>query len=233
MAAPTPSPVYIYAHAQEARENPPVFFRRALKIVDAQTINLGTACYGAAPNPPCGITIASENPVYLQGEFNDGGVNTGAWTGASVAASVAADSVTLLSDSWNDINSFVSPYAPGSRVPVTTSYRVAIVSGKGIPFVEPAGTAQDYGTDGGLHNFLRFLEGWGGTVYYRGSLVSFFYSAQGIGPYKCCTTVYSAPNREYTFDENFTLGPQWLPPRTPTLRSINTVGFTQQILPTQ
>ncbi|MGC2506010.1 MAG: PilX N-terminal domain-containing pilus assembly protein [Candidatus Acidiferrales bacterium] len=233
VAAPTPSPVYIYAHAQEARENPPVFFRRALKIVDAQTINLGTACYGAAPNPPCGITIASENPVYLQGEFNDGGVNTGAWTGASVAASVAADSVTLLSDSWNDINSFVSPYAPGSRVPVTTSYRVAIVSGKGIPFVEPAGTAQDYGTDGGLHNFLRFLEGWGGTVYYRGSLVSFFYSAQGIGPYKCCTTVYSAPNREYTFDENFTLGPQWLPPRTPTLRSINTVGFTQQILPTQ
>jgi len=233
VSAPAPGPLYVYAHVQEARENPPVFFRRALKLVDAQTINLGTTCYGAAPNPPCGITIASENPVYIQGEFNDGGVNTGTWTGSSVAASVAADSVTLLSDSWNDINSFISPYAPGSRTPTTTSYRVAIVSGKGIPFAEPAGTAQDYGTDGGLHNFLRFLEGWGGTVWYRGSLVSFYYSAQGIGPYKCCTTVYSAPNREYTFDENFTLGPQWLPPRTPTLRSINTVGFTQEILPTQ
>ena len=150
-----------------------------------------------------------------------------------MASSVSADSVTLLSSNWNDINSFISPYDPGSRQPVTTSYRVAIISGKGIPFVQPAGTVQDYGTDGGLHNFLRFLEAWGGTVHYRGSLVSFYYSTQGIGPYKCCTTVYGAPTRDYTFDQNFTLGPQWLPPRSPRLRSINTVGFTQMTLPTQ
>ena len=97
----------------------------------------------------------------------------------------------------------------------------------------PAGAPQDYGTDGGLHNFLRFLEGWGGTIHYRGSLVSFYYSAQNIGPYKCCTTVYSAPTRDYTFDENFTEGPQWLPPRTPTLRAVNTIGFTQMLMPTQ
>jgi len=56
---------------------------------------------------------------------------------------------------------------------------------------------------------------------------------QGIGPYKCCTTVYDPPVRTYTYDESFTNGPQWLPPRTPTLKSINTVGFTQEILPTQ
>jgi len=235
-----PGPNYMYKYTQEARENPPIFFRRALKIVDGQTINLGTACYGAAPNPPCGISIAAENPVYIQGEFNDGGVNSSTFTGASVAASVAGDSVTLLSDNWNDVNTFISPYnpagqtAPTGRNAVTTTYRTAIIAGKGVPFPQPAGTAQDYGTDGGLHNFLRFLEDWGGqTLDYRGSLVSFYYSVQGIGPYKCCTTVYAAPGRTYSFDENFTLGPQWLPPRTPTLRSINTVGFTQEILPTQ
>jgi hypothetical protein len=232
-AATAPSPNYIYTHNQEARENPPAFFRHGLKIVNGQTINLGTACFGAAPNPPCGLTIVSENPVYIQGEYNDGGVNDGTWGGNGVASSVAADSVSLLSSNWNDVNSFISPYDPGSRPPVTTSYRVAIISGKGIPFAQPAGTVQDYGTDGGLHNFLRFLEGWGGTLYYRGSLVSFFYSTQGIGPYKCCATVYSAPNRQYSFDQNFTQGPQWLPPRSPRLRSINTVGFTQMTLPTQ
>lgn len=232
-ATAAPSPDYIYTHNQEARENPPVFFRRALKIEYGQTINLGTACYGPAPNPPCGLTIASENPVYIQGEYNDGGVNNGTWAGASVASSVAADSVTLLSNQWNDVNSFISPYAPGSRPPVSTSYRVAVIAGKGIPFPQPAGAPLDYGTDGGVHNFLRFLEGWGGTVYYNGSLVSFYFNAQAIGPYKCCTTVYDAPTRQYTFDPNFTLGPQWLPPRTPTLRAINTIGFTQEVMPTQ
>jgi hypothetical protein len=238
-AATAPGPEYYYTHTEEARENPPVFFRRALKLVNGGTINLGTACFGAAPNPPCGLTIVSENPVYIQGEYNDGGVNNGTWTGASVAASVAADSVTMLSNSWNDVNSFISPYDPTSRLGATTSYRAAIIAGKGVPFVQPAGAAEDYGTDGGLHNFLRYIEDWSNaagtqqTLYYRGSLVNFYYSVQAIGPYKCCTTVYDPPVRTYTFDENFTNGPQWLPPRTPSLKSINTVGFTQEVLPTQ
>jgi len=233
-AVKPPSPNYSYTHTEEARENPPVFFRRALKLVDGGTINLGTACFGAAPNPPCGLSIAAENPVYIQGEYNDGGVNNGTWGGASVSASVAGDSVTLLSDNWNDVNSFISPYDPNSRNAVTTSYRTAIIGGKGVPFAQPAGTGNDYGTDGGLHNFLRYVENWGAsTLYYKGSLVSFYFNVQGIGPYKCCNTVYSPPNRQYTFDVSFTNGPQWLPPRTPTLRSINTIGFTQEILPTE
>jgi hypothetical protein len=32
---------------------------------------------------------------------------------------------------------------------------------------------------------------------------------------------------------NFTKGLQWLPPDTPSLRSLNTMHFTQQIMPTQ
>ncbi len=232
-AAVQPSPIYVYQHNQEARENPPVFFRRALKLEYGSTLNLGTGCYGAAPNPPCGLTIAAENPVYIQGEYNDGGVNTGTWTGTNVAASVMSDAVTFLSDGWNDVNSFISPYDPNSRPGVTTSYRLGIISGKGIPFPQPAGTAADYGTDGGLHNFLRYIETWGGTLYYKGSLVSFFFNRADTGLYKCCTTVYNPPTRGYNFDAEFSQGPQWLPPRTPTLRSINTVGFTQELLPTQ
>ena len=95
-----------------------------------------------------------------------------------------------------------------------------------------AGTAQDYGTDGGVHNYLRYLESWSGTLYYKGSLVNLFYSQQGIGVFKCCTTVYGPPTRGYSFDSEF-LTPSLLPPRTPMLRDVNDIGFTQDVSPTQ
>jgi len=235
VAAPLSStnwPGVVYTNAQEARENPPVFFRRALKIVDGRTLNLGTTCGPV----PCGLTVVAENPVYIQGDYN--APPDGSWAGPSVAAAVAGDAVTLLSDNWNDVNSFVWPYSTTSgandRVAVQSAYRVALIAGKGIPFPQPAGEAEDFGTDGGVHNFLRFLETWSGVNgYYKGSLVSFYYNRQGVGVYKNSGMVYSPPIRNYFFDQNFTLGPAWLPPRTPTLRSINTIGFSQQLLPTQ
>jgi PilX N-terminal len=223
-------PGYVYDRTQEARQNSPVLFRRALKIVDGATLSLGTSCYGAAPNPPCGLSIAAENPVYIQGDYN--APPDGSWGGNPVAAAVAGDAVTLLSDNWNDTNSFLFPYAAGSRNAVQTAYRVALIGGKGIPFAQPAGQPEDFGTDGGLHNFLRFLETWP-ICYYEGSLVSFYYNHQAVGTYKTGSGVYSPPDRHYSFDANFTLGPQWLPPDTPVLRSINTIGFTQMLMPTQ
>jgi PilX N-terminal len=226
-------PGVIYSHTQEARENSPVYFRRALKLVDGATLNLGNSC-GAVV---CGLTIVAENPVYIQGDYN--APATGLFNGASVAAAVAADAVTLLSDNWNDVNTFMYPYALGTsndRVAVQTAYRVALIAGKGIPFPQIAGacTCNDFGTDGGVHNFLRFLETWNGVNgYYYGSMVSFYYNRQGVGTYKNSGYVYSPPNRHYQFDTNFTLGPAYLPPRTPVLRSVNTIGFSQQLLPTQ
>ena len=75
-------------------------------------------------------------------------------------------------------------------------------------------------------------EDWGAaTLNYQGSLVSFYYSRQAIGTYKGIS--YNPPNRVYAFDGNFTQGPQWLPPRTPTLRTVNTTGFSQMLSPTQ
>jgi len=221
----------VYRVTGEARENPPFFFRHALKLVNGTTINLGQACYGAAPNPPCGLTVASENPVYIQGDYNAPGGNVNA--AGTIASSVAADAVTMLSDNWNDVNSYIGPYNNGVRNATNTQYRVAIIAGKQIPFPIPPGEGQvDFGTDGGLHNFLRYIENWNGdTLTYEGSLVSFYFSRQAIGLYK--GTPYQPPSRQYAFDNNFTQGPQWLPPRTPTLRTVNTVGFSQMLSPTQ
>jgi PilX N-terminal len=220
-------PDVTYGNAQEARENPPVFFRRALKIVNGASLTIGVSCSGTD-----GLTIVAENPVYIQGDYN-APVDDGTWGGTSVAAAVEGDAVTFLSNNWNDVNSFAFPFNTGNRNAAPTAYRAAIISGKGIPFPSIAGQAQDFGTDGGVHNFLRFLENWGLVCHYRGSLVSFYYNRQAVGTYKG-TGVYSPPSpRDYTFDTNFTLGPACLPPRTPSLRSVNTIGFSQEILPTQ
>jgi len=221
-------------HANEARENPAFFFRRAVKLFNGSDLSNLPLCPGAIR---CGLTVTSENPVYIQGDyncpnncagnvFNDNG---------HVATSVIADAVTLLSNNWNDVNSFTMPFSQAYRNGVTTYYRTAIVAGKGISFQQPTGyaTSQDFGTDGGIHNFLRYIENWGGqTLNYRGSIISLYYNRQATGVFKCCTIVYSPPSRGYNFDVEF-LTPNLLPPRTPLFRDVNTTGFTELLLPTQ
>lgn len=206
---------------ETARRNFPIFFRRALKITNGSDLN------GAAAGLT-GLTIASENPVYLQGNWNA----PGNFNGAHVATSILADSVTLLSNNWNDLNSLTNPYSRNSatqRNATTTWYRLAIIAGKGISFAQPAGTGQDYGTDGGAHNFLRYIEDWTDqTLNFRGSIVSLYRSRQATGTYKCCAIVYNPPTRGYNFDAEF-LTPALLPPRTPMFRDVNTTGFSQII----
>jgi hypothetical protein len=221
-------PMMVAANTNAARENAPLFFRRAVKIVNANLLTAVGPCPGSVS---CGLTIAAENPVYIQGDFNSNSGGNG-WGDPSVAASVAGDAVTLLSDQWNDINSFSSPYSLALRNGNTTWYRLAIVGGATNYFPQPSGMAQDYGTDGGVHNFLRYIEAWGGTLEYEGSIVDLYYSRQANGTFKCCTTVYSPPTRGYNFDTNF-LNPTLLPPRTPLFRDVNTTGWTRLLLPTQ
>jgi hypothetical protein len=209
-----------------ARANAPIFFRRALKLVNGASINLGNCSGGTVV---CGLTVAAENPVYIQGNYN----SNGTFTGAHVATAVLADAFTLLSSNWNDINSFTSPYNQGGRPATTSWYRVAVIAGKGVSFPQPAGTSADFGTDGGVHNFLRYLENWGGqTLNYRGSIVSFYFNRQGVGTFKCCGTVYSPPTRGYNFDVEF-LQPSLLPPKTPMFRDVDITGFSQLIMPNQ
>jgi hypothetical protein len=228
------SPFGIADDVQDLRENPATIFRRALKLVNGSTISNGVTCNSV----PCGLAVIAENPVYVQGDYKNPGLNT-SFTGTGVAASVIADAATFLSDNWNDVNSFASPYTWGNRVAVDTTYRLAIVGGKGISFRQPTvgGPPQDFGTDGGTHNFLRYIEDWGdgkpnGALYYEGSIVNMYYNHQAVGTYKCCTTVYNPPTRAYQFDANF-LTPSLLPPLTPMLRALNTLSFTQDMLPTQ
>ena len=224
-------PMSFAAVTNAARENPPIFFRRAIKIVNGKLLTALGSCPSGAP---CGLTISTENPVYIQGDYNANSAS-GGFNDPHVATSVAGDSITLLSNNWNDINSFaLDEYNLNgtTRNAANTYWRTATVAGKGIPFPYFNNSA-DNGSDGGIHNFLRYIENWGGqTLYYTGSIISMYYNRQSTGIFKCCATVYSPPTRGYQFDVDF-LNPTLLPPRTPLFRDTNTTGWTRLMLPSQ
>ena len=226
--------------------------RHVLKLVDG---SLGQVPLMPAPvvynsvNYWGGFTVASENPVYIQGDYNSNAADT-TWNtppvdkiGQQAAAAVIADAVTLLSNNWDDRVSMVglasndtSPTDYTNRVANTTYYRLAIAAGKNMTFTNPAawpeaGTEDDIGTDGGIHNFLHLLEDWGNGTFkpvenYKGSLASLYYSTYNTGFYKCCTAVYGVPTRNFYFDLDFSV-PAGLPPGTPMFRDVESLGYRQ------
>jgi Tfp pilus assembly protein PilX len=213
--------------------------RHVLKLVDGG-MNAATATSYLPvrwDNNAGGFTVVSENPVYVQGNYNTGPTDP-FWTTGGVttttphsAAAVIADAVSVLSNNWNDLNSLNNPTALGSRTAAQTYYRMAVAGGKNIPFPQPAWGAQDFGTDGGLHNFLRLLESWGGqTLNYDGSLVSMYYAEYGTGTFKCCTVVYGAPPRNFWFDTLF-LNPANLPPGTPDFQDVVNLSYHENYTP--
>jgi hypothetical protein len=221
-----------------ARKNWVSGARHVLRLVDGSLGNLPLSPTGTLADPG-GFSVASENPVYILGPYNSAPPPTDTtWTtGADVAGhsstAVIADAVTLLSSQWNDLTSLGiggdgTVTNPGNRSTNTDYYRVAIAGGKNINFPRPTwnGAYQDFGTDGGVHNFLRYLENWNGTLNYKGSIVSLYYSTYATGVYKCCTDVYNPPTRNYFFDLDFQT-PAGLPPGTPMFRDVESLSYRQ------
>ncbi len=165
---------------------------------------------GGSKIPPGGLTLASNNPVYIQGDFNTGGnppSNSGDPADADtpqvsgykrVPCSVLADAVNILSNSWSDGNSGNASTASN------TTINAAIVSG----IVPTAPVGGDGSYSGGAENFPRFLETWTGkTLTYYGSMVELYKSQQSTGEWSNSTSVYSPPIRQWFFDNNFKVSP--------------------------
>jgi hypothetical protein len=199
-----------------------VLFRRALKVIRAGMGNI----------PAAGFTVTAENPIYVQGNFN---ATTASVTAEpNVATALIGDSITLLSNAFSDHLTFLHPNEHANRVASDTSYRFAMTTGKSIMFTKPVGWGvAELGSDGGVHNFMKMLENWGGrNLRYRGSMVSLYYSRQATGIYRADANIYGAPTRGYNFDTDF-LVPALLPPGTPMFRDINTLKFRQILRPNQ
>jgi Tfp pilus assembly protein PilX len=228
-----------------ARKNWVSGARHGVRLVNGSLGNLPIRPVAIAdPDNTGGFTLASENPAYIVANYNANdalGFGTPGDGSPHASAAVIADTVSLLSNQWSDKNSFAIPtnvdpkQGPARLATKDGWYRVAIASGKNRNFswaataLLPSGKAPstDFGTDGGVHNFLRFLENWGGrTLNYRGSMVDLYYSAYATGVFKCCSTVYSPPARKYFFDIEFQQN-NHLPPGTPRFQDVVNTGFRQ------
>ena len=183
----------------------------AIRLING---NSPVATYGtAAP----GLTVATNAPLYVKGNYNDTGSSPSASTSYSGEnpAAIAADSVTILSAAYSDATSrgTVKPAASTDSV-----IAAAILSG-----TTPTNKDGSARMSGGAHNFVRFLESWSGrSVYIRGSLVALFESRVASEPWRI--DYYGAPTRNWGFNDLFQAG--HFPPGTPKVISYRRVDYT-------
>ena len=200
--------VYIHYLPHSASSPLPSNARRGIRLYDGGNLSEN-------------VTVATDNGMYIQGDYNTGtdpnaatpvpytavpanqtGASTyGGGTGSPVVngynrfgTSVMADAVTILSNTWKDSNS--SNTNLGARPAVPTTVNTAILAGDVASNTYP-GVAS-----GGAHNFPRFLENWSNINFtYYGSLVEAYNSETFIGKWQT-GSVYSWPNRMWNFDVN-------------------------------
>lgn len=226
------------------------YFRRGVRLINGMVLPGGYDRLN--PTTTRGFTLASENGVYVKGNYNaesvtlsgtnapappdnyfpQGGTATVAGSANAtnhIPAAIVSDAATILSNAWNDGESFATPFAQESRVATATQIRFALLTGdiitgkNGTTTVSPS----DVGGlgNGGVHNFKRFLEQWTNVrLNYTGSLVNLFNSRNNNASFKCCSAVYNPPIRDWSFDTTF-LDPNRLPPGTPYIYSMSFTGF--------
>jgi hypothetical protein len=190
--------IYLYNHAPMSSSQLP-----AVRVTD-----------GAQLPSSYGLTIATPWPLYVQGDYNiqtntSGGSSKGTTnTAYTYPAALMGDSVTILSDNWKD--------SVTSKLPSATATTINAATLEGI--VATSSTISgDY--SGGTENFLRLLENWSGvTLTYNGSIIVMFTSQYATNHWSY-GTYYTAPNRNWAFDNNFT-NQSGMPPLTPSVKSL-------------
>jgi hypothetical protein len=201
--------------------------------------------------PQGGLTITSVNPIYIQGDYNtgrtnsqnpasnqnnsynsyDNSINSGNWNNPSTPPSSSASGYTrkpaaIVADAINVLsNSSTASSSSSGNTASSTTINAALVSGN-RPTTLPAQTGQTAPGNkysGGLENFPRLHEGWGGKfLTIRGSLGQLFSSQQSTGYW--ANANYGVPNRRWFYDNMFlTVNPPGFPPRFTYQRGMRTI----------
>jgi hypothetical protein len=191
------------------------------------------------PSDTGGISIVTERPMYVLGDFN-----TTIWR----PAALMADAITFLSNPPNPAMNLTGPNTAtrcngnagwcdglqttsgvAARIARPTIVQAALLAGHSpttCDYARAGCAAPNYG--GGLENFPRFLENWSGVTFtYTGSLVSLFASRYSTGLWNNTANgfvYYNAPTRVWQFDINFRF-PDRLPPGTPSVGTVLQTAF--------
>lgn len=182
-----------------------------------------------------GLTVATERPLYVMGDFN-----STEWR----PASLMGDAVIFLSNPPNPSMSADGSLPPTARCghasafgwcdnqqsayavrrASSTIHNAAVLAGHTATSCDKARAGCSSPTQGGgVHNMMNYRENWGGgaTHTYRGSIVSLFTSrlfTRGFGSY------YSPPVRIWSFETRFQ-NPAQLPPGTPAVGNVMQTAF--------
>lgn len=149
---------------------------------------------GSVVNRPGGLTVVSDDPVYIKGDYN---------TVGKKPTAVIADALHLLSNNWQDSNSYKSI---SERTAATTTFNSAFIAGIKTT------TSSNY--NGGLENYPRLQENWTSiALNITGSFVELWNSQVATGNWPGTGTVYTPPLRNWAYDTSFESGQ--LPPFTP------------------
>jgi hypothetical protein len=139
-----------------------------------------------------GLTVASNNPIYLQGDYNKDDPGNGF---IKKPAALICDAINILSNSWNDAN---SDQNVNNRVASNTEINTAVISGI-VPTPTGGGNYS-----GGLENYPRLHERWTGkTLAIRGSFVELWESQIAQGQWQYGNPQYTAPIRDWDYDTDF------------------------------
>ena len=170
-------------------------------------------------NNGLGFTVATPNPLYVQGNYN---VQTSAGSAPGtntyeVPAALLSDALTVLSSHWTDASSFTTYAQTSPYQAVNDTINAAIVTG-----TMPSTDTTVSGFSGGVHNLPRLLENWtGATLYLNTSILRLWNSTMATNQFRnplgfsgTTNPYYNPPTRQYTFDKNF-LDPTKVPPGIP------------------
>jgi len=160
----------------------------------------GIRLVNGAELPKQGLTVLSDTPLYIQGNYN---------TVNKVPAAVLADAVTVLSNNWEK-NGYDKKGKDDrdTRPAAATTVNAAFATG-------PSHESELGKENGQVNNLIRFLEDWKGVdMTYKGSLVAMWHSQVATEWFRVNTPdpYYRPPNRIWAYETLFDTNP---PPGTP------------------
>ncbi len=184
----------IVVYASDRRHLGSTTYQDSLRLVNGSTL------------PIKGLTVATENPLYIKGDYN---------TVSKKPSGIAADSFNILSNSWSDASSTNTGLS--GKTASATTVQTAVITGN------TETTGSNY--NGGFENIHRLHENWSGqNLTFRGSVVVLYNSETATGNWVYGGNYYSAPNRVWSFDTDLT-GAGYSIPGFPSVYNVAKVSY--------
>lgn len=219
--------------ANDATDGGLVVFLTVVGPASSGNNNYGVRVFGAstlsfpALADPTGITVVSDQAMYAQGHFN----NTGTWQ----PAALIGDTINVISQGyWTTACMTNCTNDRQSNLSLGDPLRDAASTVVNAAFLGGIDTTVGGTYNGGLENYPRFHEDWGGRTFtYSGSFVSLGVPAHQNGVW-CGTggsltsgcNIYNPPTRTWNYEPRFNDAKN-LPPLTPRFVYVQQVLFTE------